>query len=148
MLQVRPLEYSDIFRLKPNDWSKNQVEYMTSIMDEQMIDIAEIDGIVGYWDDEPIVCGGLIEMWEGRATAWAIMGASAKGTQIMKAITRTARMYADIALKNRYHRIEMTSRADFPQGCHWAKMLGFRWEGLMKKYGPFGEDHILYARTR
>lgn len=43
-------------------------------------------------------------------------------------------------------RIQMTTRADLRCGERWAKFLGFEKEGVMKRYGPDGADHILYAR--
>jgi RimJ/RimL family protein N-acetyltransferase len=45
-----------------------------------------------------------------------------------------------------FRRIEASTEADFKQGCRWLEMLDFQSEGLMRKYGPDGADHIRYAR--
>lgn len=44
-------------------------------------------------------------------------------------------------------RVEMALLTDFEQSIRWAKMLGFKAEGLMHKYFPNGADALLFART-
>lgn len=44
------------------------------------------------------------------------------------------------------HRIAMEVRADFKAGCHFAELLGFEAEGLMRARGPNREDYMLFAR--
>lgn len=44
-------------------------------------------------------------------------------------------------------RIQMDVQVDFHEGIHWAESLGFKREGVMKHYGPHGEDCWLFART-
>lgn len=43
-------------------------------------------------------------------------------------------------------RIQFEVRADYDMGCRWAESLGMQREGLMRKWGPDGSDHYLYAR--
>lgn len=44
-------------------------------------------------------------------------------------------------------RVQATIRADFKGAEKWIKILGFEKEGLMRKFGPEGEDHFLFAKV-
>lgn len=44
-------------------------------------------------------------------------------------------------------RIQFEVRATYSMGCRWAESLGMQREGLMRKWGPDGADHYLYARV-
>ncbi len=97
---------------------------------------AEVDG-------EPIACAGLIEVWEGRAYAWALIGRNAGPW--MAAITRAVRRALDVAP---FRRVEMAVDATFEAGNRWALLLGFTRETdkPLRCYLPSG-DAYLYARV-
>lgn len=44
-------------------------------------------------------------------------------------------------------RVQATIRADFPTAEKWIKICGFEKEGVMRGWGPDGEDHILFAKV-
>ena len=93
-------------------------------------------------DGEVVVCAGYVRHWPTRHVAWAILNRQ-KAPAHMKWITRTARE----SLAAMPGRVELTVRADFPQGQRWAELLGFKIETpRLEKFGPEGEDHIGYVR--
>jgi hypothetical protein len=95
----------------------------------------------GVIDGEPIVCAGTVLQWPGRHIAWAYLGNDT--ARHMLWITRE--VLRNLALVK--GRIELTARCDFPAGCKWAAMLGFRVETpRMANFGPGGEDHTGYVR--
>ncbi|WP_459853884.1 hypothetical protein [Dongia sp. agr-C8] len=80
-------------------------------------------------DREPIACGGFQECWEGRAIAWAILGAEAG--RHMLALTRAARRGL------RRHpavRIEAQALMGFAPAARWAELLGFMPEGVLRQF--------------
>lgn len=92
-------------------------------------------------DGKPIACGGTLQHWPGRHQAWTYM--TPHTSRHMRFITRAV----ESALEKVTGRIELTVRADFPQGQRWAKMLGFKVETpCLEDYGPQGEAHIGYVR--
>lgn len=95
-------------------------------------------------DGEPVACAGLVEVWEGRAYAWAILSDNAG--PYMRALTREIRSRLDAAP---FRRIEMAVDAEFEAGARWAEMLGFRCEtpAPMAAYLPNGRAAYLYARV-
>jgi hypothetical protein len=95
------------------------------------------DGEVVY------ACGGVVEMWQGRALAWILL--SEFSTRHFVKIHRTVKRFFEIAP---YHRIEAAVDVGFKEGERWAKMLGFQYEGTMKGYTPDKRDCDLYAIVR
>ena len=45
-------------------------------------------------------------------------------------------------------RVQCTIKASIPLAKKWISVLGFSEEGLMRKYGSDGSDHILFAKVR
>ena len=102
-----------------------------------LLSLVSDDGIVA------ILGGSLI--WQGNMFFWAILSELVlkypKDTH--KTIKKLIESYAR-GLNLRRGQIDV--RADFDEGNRWAEALGFEFEGTMKKYGPGGADHNLYAR--
>lgn len=88
-------------------------------------------------------CGGVIEMWEGRALLWSLLSENA-GAKMMN----IHRVTKDFIRGLLYHRIEMTVDSNFRNGKRWAEMLGFQYEGTMRGYTPDRRDCDLYAIVR
>jgi hypothetical protein len=94
-----------------------------------------------FVDDEVVACGGTVEMWPGRHTAW--MQLNKTSAPYMLFITKAAMA----ALQKVEGRIEMSVQSDFDAGHRWARMLGFGIETMyMLRYGPNGEMHTGYTR--
>jgi len=92
--------------------------------------------------EEIIACAGFYPQWEGRAIAWALIGASA-GRHFFglhKSVLRAFAMHG-------YRRIETAVVVGFAEGERWARLLGFEREGRMRSYMPDGTDCDLYARV-
>jgi len=95
-------------------------------------------------DGAPVACGGLVEVWTGRAYAWALLSESA-GPHML-ALTRAIR--SGLA-QSPFRRVEMAVDAGFDAGRRWAELLGFRLETPepMRAFLPNGRDAYLFART-
>ena len=94
--------------------------------------------------EEPIACAGVVEVWEGRAYAWALL--SEYAGPHMLTLTRVIRSrLASLP----YRRVEMAVDAGFNAGCRWALMLGFRLETPepMRAYLPNSRPAYLFARV-
>jgi hypothetical protein len=56
---------------------------------------------------------------------------------------------ADGAFANFHvHRIQIVVKADYLEGQRWAETLGFEAECVMPKYGPNGDDYVLFGRVK
>jgi len=94
-------------------------------------------------DGRPIACGGLVEYWNGRAEAWAVLDAVCKKDFI--AVHNAARRFLDsVGIR----RIEAVVHVGFDAGHRWLRTLGFVMEApLLESYDPDGRDYSLYARV-
>lgn len=108
---------------------------------EALDELAKGPAFTAIADGDVIGCGGIVEHYPGRCAVWAIVGWNA-GPH-MRPVTRMVR---DVVARYPCRRIEATVRRDFKPGARWVKMLGFRWEGVMRAYSPLGETVIMFAR--
>jgi len=96
-------------------------------------------------DGTPIVCGGIIPLWNGVCEGWII-----GGKRIFQAKIKAARLIKKrtdlLCLNNNVSRLQAAVRAGFKEGYRFAKFLGLQDEGLMKKYGPDGSDYYRMAK--
>jgi hypothetical protein len=105
------------------------------------VELMKQNSWTGIVDGSVMFCAGTVMQWPGRHTSWAVLHKDSGPHMLW--ITRMVR--ANLASVQ--GRIELTVRADFPQGMHWARLLGFIIESpVLEKYGPEGEDHVGYVR--
>ena len=93
-----------------------------------------------------LACWGLAEIWPGRADCWALLGDELTGTRFAVLHRWVARQLTT-SHENGYRRLETTIDPTFAPARRWAALLGFRREGLLRRYLPDGRDMLLYART-
>lgn len=94
-------------------------------------------------DGRVYACAGLMDMWENRAHAWALLSHDA-GRYFVR-IVRAMRAYLEL---QDIRRIEAAVDAQFSQGHRLMHMLGFEREGHMRAFMPDGRDAVLYGRVR
>jgi hypothetical protein len=138
-MQVIPFESWHIQQIIPQDAQRVPSEHEAALLESSY-------GLAWTgFSDRPIACAGVVELWPGRAYAWALLDKSA-GKHFI-AITRAIR---DKLNALPYRRIEMAVDEHFEQGHRWAKMLGFNRETTtpMRAYNPDGGNCHLYARIR
>lgn len=95
-------------------------------------------------DRLPLACAGFIRAaWPGQALAWSILGTHLGATMVP--FTRRVRL--EFA-RSGFHRIEALVQAGHAEGHRWARMLGMTHEGTMRRWGPHGIDHDVYAKVK
>lgn len=92
---------------------------------------------------KPLICAGIIELWPGRAMAWAAFDWAAR--PVMLEAHRRALAELD---RCPYKRVEMYARPGFAEAVKWAKLLRFDLESCMKHGAPDGSDLLVYARFK
>lgn len=88
-----------------------------------------------------VACIGTIPQWQGYQRAWALLSGDAG--RCMVPLTR------GISRWLRFHnegRVDTAVDCTFEAAIRWAKMLGFKREGVMEKYRD-GRDFYLYAQV-
>lgn len=95
--------------------------------------------------DEVVACAGIVDIWQGRGQAWALMSDSigVRFVKVHRAVKRALDLYE-------HRRVEMIVDADFAEGLKWAELLGFKCETPdgMPGYYNDGRLYKLFARVR
>ena len=98
-------------------------------------------------EKEIIGIAGVVILWPGVGEAWTFLNPSFK--RYAKSIHRAVKeKLQEIMDTFNLHRVQTTVLDGFEAGIRWVKRLGFEEEGIMKAYGPNGEDFIRFARVR
>lgn len=98
-------------------------------------------------DGKPVFSAGVAIPWKGFGEAWMLMSKDAHKYPL--SVYRHVRnMLNAIIEDNNLHRVQATIADGQPYLVKWIERLGFKREGLLRKFGPDGSDFILYARVR
>lgn len=102
--------------------------------------VANQEAFTGLKNGKVIGAAGVWPIWEGRKQAWVMLSMKVKGPELLFA-TRAILKF----LETQTGRIETTVLASYPQGCRWAKALGFQREGILRAFKD-NRDYGIYAR--
>jgi len=139
MFEIIPFRAEHLAVIKLQDMQAHLSNWVTL---EQGKGLEEFPSYTAIEDGKPMGCAGVLNMWHGRAMAWAFISKTNPRT-FVKAHRAVQRFLDGCYVQ----RLEMTVDCDFPEAHRWAKMLGFEMEcERMKHYSPDGRDCALYAR--
>ena len=148
-MEIREFRPSDIRAMTVQDAQLGDQAILSMMSNEDWQQAQDI-GIARTGVKGSIIIGsaGLMNVWEGRAIAWALLSKRVHRYDMIF-IHRWVKCFLDRCERRwNLRRIETPIRCDFPQGVRWAEMLGFQCEGTMRRYDPQGMDTFLYARVR
>lgn len=112
------------------------------LMDERYVQaIAQTDSWSCSEDGHVYACGGIVRLWDGNSQAWALFDDEIGPRRFLKFHHITKRM-----LKSIPGRVE--TFVEFESDCahKWAHLLGFEYEGRLRKWFPGGADAAVYGR--
>lgn len=86
-----------------------------------------------------LFCPGVIHIW-------GLIGEEVRQCPVAfhKACKKVLYFYET---RDKPRRIQVDVRVDYMEGQKWVESLGFNREGVMKRFGPNGADHYLYAKV-
>ncbi len=94
-----------------------------------------------------IAIGGVTFLWEGVGSGWVLTSELLLKHKIW--VHRTIRDILDTTEETyNLHRIESIILKEHKVSMRWAERLGFKQEGLLRKYNSQKQDHWLYARVK
>ncbi len=96
------------------------------------------------FDGEQIVgCGGFFKDHDECVTAWTLL-LPCSGPR-MRFVHRAA---LEVIGRCPARRIQAHASVTFKPAMRWLTMLGFKFEGTLRKFTPDGADMLLFARVR
>ncbi len=95
--------------------------------------------------DKILCCGGFVIECPGVATQWAYFGDEARGygRQIVKFARQNL---GEMIEKYDLRRVQAFCRADRAEYRRFIEMMGFEYEGCLKRAASNGEDLLMYGR--
>ena len=96
-------------------------------------------------DNNPILAGGIIPMWDGVAEGWVMASHGVHNHKIKAASAVKKRL--DLLCKNsEVWRLQTAVKEEFKTGIRFAEWLGLKKEGLMTMYGPDQTNYYRMAK--
>ena len=104
-------------------------------------------GYSGFYEGRFIGCGGIRMLWPGVGEAWAIFAEDPR--EFAHEIYHYVSMGLEhIIAEHGLWRVQTPIAADIAVNIRFIENLGFEREGLMKKFGPDGDDFYIYAKVK
>ena len=96
-------------------------------------------------DGQIVCCAGVVLMEWGRGEAWTLV--SSLFYKYPKTSFKAIKTKLDeIAKEKNLRRVQSLINSNSEWGERWMEHLGFRKEGMLRAYGPNGEDFIMFSR--
>lgn len=146
-VNLRPLDHKVFFSV-PNIDSVRELEtYEKS--NRCWTAIAETNPDRVNISSPPVVLGmgGIIPVWKGVAIAWLLTACEIERYKVFfhKAIvTMLDKAIRELSL----HRVDVSVLAEHEVSIKWLERLGFKNEGLMRKFDSQGNDYYRYALVK
>ena len=96
------------------------------------------------YDGRIIACSGVSQLWPGVGALWTLITKNKPGNGVL--FIGIANHWINQIMEG-YRRIQAEVLASDESAVRFAEFMGFECEGLMKSYGPLGQDYYLYARV-
>lgn len=95
-------------------------------------------------DGKVLACSGVMEAWEGRYIAWALIANEALNPRVFIEIHHAVKRFLDLPKR----RVEAYVHIDHEKAHRWIEKLGFKLEcSEMKSFMPNGSSVAMYARV-
>lgn len=139
---IQPFKAEHLSKIKLQHW---QASAQAEFANPDYGKVLENSYAYSLVDGDTVLCSaGIMDIWPGRAMAWALVGEDAG--------KRFFEIHRNVSAALRLHpakRIEMAVHVDFKEAHRWAKLLGMHCEcDSMQAYAPDGSNHSLYVRIK
>lgn len=96
-------------------------------------------------DGKVVCCLGLVEIWSNTCEWWLVP--CEDFDKYGAAFLRIGKRYIDDYM-GVYHRMQVCVRADTEKNIRFSEILGFKKEGLLRKYDSFGIDYWIMSKIK
>ena len=146
---IRPFRAEDMMTIINEGTKEKGIKYYGAGTLEELAQQTEEDGLsmTGYVNDEIVGCGGIRKLWDGVGEVWLMLSPKTAlyPTKTYECIREGLQKLID---ENDFVRLQAWGRIGFAKAHTLFKHLGFKAEGIARKYTPDQVDSILYAIVR
>lgn len=97
-------------------------------------------------DGRVLAMFGVAPYWDGLAEGWLMVDTHGIHKRKMQLTKGTRRFFNNIGPALGLRRIQIMVSVAHKEAVAWSRLLGFEYEATLKKYGPDGSDHLVFAR--
>jgi hypothetical protein len=133
----------------------NRLDLKEPELSEMLLDPSTLDRVAqaaepdaswtGMFHGKPVVCFGIRTIFPGVGEAWLLPGADIDRHAI-SVCRGSRRIYQHFINEGVFRRIHVVVDPANDTAFRFAKWNGFDVEGIMRKFGADGSDHLLMAR--
>lgn len=129
-----------------NDFDRNTFRRFPNYMELLEHYIRSGVAYTAICDGEVLAMWGAWDLWDGVSEAWLIPSRNVDRKTI--SFHRGALLFFDLfCRRNRTKRLQIHVCSANLRAVRWAERCYFEKEGVLRNYGPGGEDYIIYARV-
>ncbi len=143
---TKPFKAEDMMLIIEMGTKEQGIKYYGHGTLEELAQQTEEDGLsmTGYVNDEIVGCGGIRKLWDGVGEVWLMLSPNTAlyPTKTYECIREGLQKLID---ENDFVRLQAWGRIGFTKAHTLFKHLGFKAEGIARKYTPDQCDSILYA---
>lgn len=143
MIRVVPAEPKHVYAIKPRAVFTKNPEVIDYVL--YACKISHPVAVISP-QEEVLAILGLQIFWPGVGEIWGYTSVLIDKYPILFYKT-CQKLMKDLVKKNQFRRLQVTVNASYNQGTRFVERFGFKPEAMMRKYGPDGEDHVLFGRV-
>jgi hypothetical protein len=147
MIDTIPYEPFHAYQILEEGIRENDL-WLTQFKDFEIMAKGWKDGGPAYTitiDGEVAACAGLVLLGWSRAEAWTLFSSIFKSNY--RACYKIIKSKLEELIElNFLRRVQSLADPEYKEGIRFLEHLGFEKEGLLRKYGPNGEDLIMFGR--
>ena len=98
----------------------------------------------GFLDGKLVGCAGVCLFWPGVGEAWVAFAPEVLNLR-KEAYHYVGDYLQRIMDEHNLRRVQATANTQWTLAIKYLENLGFKREGILRKYDPFGNDHYMYA---
>lgn len=148
MIEVKPFKSEDMLYVISHGVKELHLKAIPNDEIKALAKEREESGkCVTGWVNGIVACvAGIDVLWEGVANVWMMLTPEINN-DVKQGYLCIRKGLKKIIEENKLRRIQAYGRTDFPE-CHVLfEHLGFKVEGIARKYTPDGVDVIMYAKV-
>lgn len=135
-------EHLRLVKVQPAQLGQSRDVFLQAKFDDELLKLYARAFVLG---DEVMAVVGVTPMWDHYCLGWALI--SERALKYPRDLTcSTLRMIERAKLMLGLGRLEINVDTGHPAALRWALHMGFRLEGIRRRFGLRGEDNYVLAR--
>jgi hypothetical protein len=146
-VKIRPFQMDDMLRINLREIDMRTGTFYDSGVKCTVSAAEKGEALTLLVDDVILSIGGIVPLFPGVAEMWSLASKEVDRHPIVfhKSIIKILKFWEK---QNELHRMQCKVFAGHDKSQKWLERMGFKNEGLMRKYDALKNDYYMYARVK